>query len=47
MHWLALEISEFAGVPMRMIRDQMQEKVIGYKEYAERIGRMATERMKK
>lgn len=41
MNWLALEIVEFAGVPMRFLRDQMEENVIGYREYNNRIGKLA------
>lgn len=41
MTWLALEICEFSNVPIRMIRDQMEENVIGYREYCNHIGSLA------
>lgn len=41
MNWLALEIVEFAGVPMRFLRDQMEENVIGYRDYCNRVGKLA------
>lgn len=40
MHWLAIEMSEFAGVPLRNIRDMMAGEVRGFREYEARIGRM-------
>lgn len=41
MHWLALEIAEFAGVSIRNIRDMMAENVRGYREYDDKVGKMA------
>jgi hypothetical protein len=41
MTWLALEICEFSDVPMKVIRNQMEENVIGYREYCNRVGRLA------
>lgn len=41
MNWLALEIVEFAGVPVRFLRDQMEENVIGYRDYCNRVGKLA------
>lgn len=41
MTWIALEIVEFSGVPIRLVRDQMEDRVIGYKRYADASGRLA------
>lgn len=41
MHWLALEIAEFAGVSIRNIRDMMAENVRGYRAYDDKVGKMA------
>lgn len=40
MDFLAMEISEFAGVPIGELRNEM-EKVRGYKEHSDKWGRMA------
>lgn len=45
MHWLSLELAEFAGVSIRNIRDMMAENVRGFREYDNRIGRIALGRM--
>lgn len=41
MHWLALEIAEFAGVSIRNIRDMLAENVRGYRAYDDKVGKMA------
>lgn len=41
MHWLALEMAEFAGVSIRNIRDMMAEHVRGFREYDNLCGRKA------
>jgi hypothetical protein len=41
MHWLALEIAEFAGVSIRNIRDMMAENVRGFRDYDNKIGKLA------
>lgn len=46
MHWLALEIAEFAGVSIRNIRDMMAENVHGYRAYESKISAMALGRIK-
>lgn len=40
MDFLAMEISEFWGVPIARLRDEM-EKVRGYKEHSAKWGRIA------
>lgn len=41
MTWLALEMVEFPGIPIRMVRDAMSDSVIGYREYCDRSGKLA------
>ena len=41
MHWLALELAEFAGVSIRNIRDMMADNVRGYREYDNKVAAMA------
>lgn len=41
MDWLALEIVEFGGAPIRMVRDAMLDNVAGYLEYSNQSGRLA------
>ncbi len=41
MHWLALEIAEFAGVSIRNIRDMFADNVRGYRQYDNKVGKMS------
>jgi hypothetical protein len=41
MDWLALEIVEFSGAPIRLARDAMLDNVAGYLEYSNQSGLLA------
>lgn len=41
MDWLALEIVEFGGVPVRLVRDAMLDNIAGYLEYSNQSGLLA------